>query len=483
MTLKPGTLLVGLAFTLLVVAALSNSVAATSHGSDSYQEEIDPATDFLVCRNVMSSAYGSGTVSQCVGRCPGGNRTSYWRKRGAVGTRETPTNYACNGSCIRSASNGCNWVNVDYSRGSSYYGNPGETISCKTSSSNAAACRWYSDPFCSKSIDLASVKDDKISCWTNTTFTPGTWCGDAYDYLIKQKKPTECPDVTETQTIPPPWFGPWMCIRSCADKGNYVKVRRASQMATCLGPYSDGVVAHDRCSWYSDAKCSVLAPGEPEPGMSYYSDFTGGATCLQTTEGWCKLAADAVLRNLTVPRDCSNVTATPTASPQTTQTTTLTTPAPTQSISLIKGPWICVTSCLDKGNSIKIRRLTSPDGSLNLIMCQGPNDTSCSWYSDSKCTSIAPNEYAPSASGEEGVVCTQTTEGWCKVGLLAASGGTVPSCGTNTGLVTPTATASVTDSGTKPSQGSKPSGGSKQTVVLCNMIPFFVTSMAFLSMI
>lgn len=130
----------------------------------------------------------------------------------------------------------------------------------------------------------------------------------------------------------------WTCVKSCSDLGHFVKVRQLNSIPArimCEGPNATA------CSWYSDNKCTVLAPGEPEPRGS-------GVVCTQNTQGWCGAAVYA-LANPNAPESACGVT----------------------------GPWTCIRSCIDKGNSVMVRSV----GNLSAggtIQCMGPDSNKCS---------------------------------------------------------------------------------------------------------
>jgi len=111
-------------------------------------------------------------------------------------------------------------------------------------------------------------------------------------------------------------------------------------------------------------------------------------------------------------------------------------------------------------------------------MCQGPDDKRCSWYRDVRCKEIAPNEYLPSSSGENGVICTQTSEGWCNAAFEAVSGNkakptclitvpvpSLPTMSQTTGPLTfPTATVFISSTRSIPSAATR-----ERTLVYCWM--------------
>ncbi|KAI9031121.1 hypothetical protein DFJ74DRAFT_423744 [Hyaloraphidium curvatum] len=340
-----------LLFALLIPATVAH------HGWSGQTELVDPNSGFVVCRQFSGSDYGGGSVSQCIGRCAGGSYTGYGRR--ALGRRspsdpgthpphlaprQLPEGYRClaGHSCIRSPSEKCKWLVVSTLSHSS---GPGIEVSDSTGcrGPRRGECTLYGDPFCTEPINNPPgllTDGDAVSCtglagnWTG-------WCLDAYRYL-NDRKVTGCPPVDAVFDPGPPWFGNWTCVRSCADKGNYVSVRRVHTTVACMGPFSGGPA----CSWYSDANCTELAPGEPEPQPeSPGFRYSGGITCAQTTEGWCGAAADVVIRNLTGPA-CNN-TAVNGTSPG------------------AFGEWICVRSCPDKANYVKVRSVGKD------VMCLG----------------------------------------------------------------------------------------------------------------
>ncbi|KAI9006413.1 hypothetical protein DFJ74DRAFT_690729 [Hyaloraphidium curvatum] len=113
--------------------------------------------------------------------------------------------------------------------------------------------------------------------------------------------PPATPSGTSVATYTP---RPWICVRSCADRGNAVLVRISADggHAQCKGP--DGL----RCSWFlGSSSCGVLAPGEPSPDPSGET----GKTCTAEEEGaagsWCN-AARAALSGGAVRAQCSTGT-------------------------------------------------------------------------------------------------------------------------------------------------------------------------------
>ncbi|KAI9018843.1 hypothetical protein DFJ74DRAFT_708061 [Hyaloraphidium curvatum] len=88
--------------------------------------------------------------------------------------------------------------------------------------------------------------------------------------------------------------------------------------------------------------------------------------------------------------------------------------------------YTCIRSCADQRHYINVRLLSQPNGR---IQCSGPNVTACSWYTDSNCTRLAPNEPAPVT--DQGMICGQAEAGWCAVAasVLLAGEPPVTECG------------------------------------------------------
>ncbi|KAI9000346.1 hypothetical protein DFJ74DRAFT_697500 [Hyaloraphidium curvatum] len=72
------------------------------------------------------------------------------------------------------------------------------------------------------------------------------------------------------------------------------------------------------------------------------------------------------------------------------------------------GSYSCIRSCEDLGNYVSARLLARDPVR---VQCAGPNATACSWYVDPDCSLLAPGEDVPRVGG--GVLCPQTTLGWC----------------------------------------------------------------------
>ncbi|KAI9034150.1 hypothetical protein DFJ74DRAFT_9469 [Hyaloraphidium curvatum] len=104
--------------------------------------------------------------------------------------------------------------------------------------------------------------------------------------------------LTQTTAPPGPYPTPqladWTCMRSCSDKGNYVAVRGAGRVAQCRGPDPD------RCSWFSDRDCTLLAPGEPAPSI-----VSNGMMCPERAGGWCARAVRVLSGEQAPDLDCS----------------------------------------------------------------------------------------------------------------------------------------------------------------------------------
>lgn len=259
----------------LLALLLLEQVAATSHGSERVEEITDPGTGFTVCRQSTLSEYGH-QVGQCLGRCPEGEHTSFWRRDGsrilpkhwmnprAPGEDSNGSGnliqlgYDCTSnntfSCVRSASNKCNWIGVkDYHKYSVPGGPSGLELGCY--GPKPGICTWFSDPFCEKIVPpgLPPVLGGGIDCSENmTAWDRKSWCSEAYAYLVDRIKPKGCPDVTQTQVLGPPYLGEFQCIRSCQDNGDYIKVRRlGAEKVQCAAAETiwGGMDEERKCSW------------------------------------------------------------------------------------------------------------------------------------------------------------------------------------------------------------------------------------------
>ncbi|KAI9012242.1 hypothetical protein DFJ74DRAFT_297077 [Hyaloraphidium curvatum] len=423
----PGTRTFGTALALAaaLVATASLGASATSSSSFTRTEVIDPGTGFLVCRERSRSLSGpseSDSVAQCIGRCPGGNFSSYSRYR----RQPAPYKCAAVGSCIRSPSNGCNWVGVDYSYNASS-GSSNYNLSCRGPSNGT--CTWYSDPLCTAIISpgMPPQKGGGVACNPSGEGWEGTWCRDAHDYLVKQIKPVSCPDVTEKQEFGlstawgPPWA--WTCIKSCDDWGLYVQVRRttADNFVECLGTYPSAEEPVT-CTFYSDVDCSIVAPGSKRPDTSSNTPVAGGLRCNAGIRGWCKAAMDVLVRNQTAAAECLGPP--------------------------WFGPWTCLRSCNDGGLYLQVRRAN------DTVVCLGTDDffgapATCSFFTDANCGVLAPGSNEPHTNpylweDSEGIICTSTATGWCKVAAdVVLNNQTAPTQCTATGI-TATGTATST---------------------------------------
>ncbi|KAI9030271.1 hypothetical protein DFJ74DRAFT_764643 [Hyaloraphidium curvatum] len=371
---------------LAVLLAHPAPTAATSH-SDSWDfEVIDPATGFLVCRSTWSGSYGNRGASQCIGWCDRGTGASVGRRR--LGVRASQWGFTCGKydgteSCVRAPSLGCKWIRASASTGPSFNDIEYRFMASCAGPKNGT-CSLFSDPFCTVAENGYPVAGGGARCRGKNVELNATqdvpweesysFCSEVHNYLLYPKKPESCPDVTETSSNET-FHGPWMAIRSCEDKGNYLRIRRAGFRVMCHGP------DRSRCSWYTDMGLSILAPGEPAPSDDRgYGARVVGLTCTQTDTGWCKLAADAALHGIPPDYECPGL-------------------APPM-------PWTCIRSCADKGNYFSVRFSDSS------VQCRGPDARRCSWYSDRACTVLAPGEPEPSAEGG-GMICPERAGGWC----------------------------------------------------------------------
>ncbi|KAI9008616.1 hypothetical protein DFJ74DRAFT_363655 [Hyaloraphidium curvatum] len=369
---------------LAAMLDLPAQAGATSSGYVLTKEVVDPATGFLVCRTESP-----GLASQCVGWCDGGPFANYGRRRLAA---RSQWGFACgkyngDGSCVRAPSLGCLWIRAGFRSDASKYSSGGEyPLHVRCTGPSDGECSLFSDPFCTQAQNGDPVAGGGALCNgksvnVNEAHYGYEWkedysfCGEASSSVVSDllypKKPDACPDVTETSSNDT-FFGPWIAIRSCEDKGNYLRVRRAGFGVMCHGPDWEG----SRCSWYTEMSLSTLAPGEPEPNT--YGDRAAGFTCKQTELGWCKLAADAVLRGIAPNYECPGI-----ASPMTpTRTATTTTPGPVRTVSP-RSDWHCLHNVICDGY-VK-GRLVDADG-RNTLQCRGPDAGNCWSYKDGNCT-------------------------------------------------------------------------------------------------
>ncbi|KAI9030272.1 hypothetical protein DFJ74DRAFT_764644 [Hyaloraphidium curvatum] len=360
--------------------------AAAGHSYFDVTEVVDPATGFTVCRREGFGAYGGWHASQCIGWCDGGPYAAYGRRRLASRSQWGFTCGKYNGtdSCVRAPSLGCKWIRAS-AHSDSGLGQYLYHASCAGPANGT--CSLFSDPFCAGPADNGDPAagggatcigralptkpeqfEPKIQ-WNETY----SFCNDVWDYLQKPKKPESCPDVTETSSDEP-FFGPWMPIRSCEDKGNYLRIRRAGFGVMCHGPYPE----NSRCSWFTDPGLSILAPGEPAPSGGTDDSRLVGLTCNQTESGWCKLAADTALRGIQPDYKCPGLPPPTTR----TRTSTTTTPGPVRTLSPLSD-WQCLGEVLCF-TYVKVRRVDA-DG-RNTLQCRGPDAENCWAYEDANCT-------------------------------------------------------------------------------------------------
>lgn len=181
----------------------------------------------------------------------------------------------------------------------------GVTLQCQGNRGTAAdygtnqtACAYYHDSSCTQRVNAsgadttmralaprAPVEEGPLclqeQAWTMyscmcpqclTNWCPWAWYTWGKDAPNSTAVTTMTATATRTATATPS-PGTWTCVQSCPDKGNRVLVRGfPNGTVQCEGPDSA------RCSWWSDAVCTVLAPGEPAPDPSK----NVGYTCEQT---------------------------------------------------------------------------------------------------------------------------------------------------------------------------------------------------------
>ncbi len=231
-----------------------------------------------------------------------------------------PTQPVATWKCIQSCSDGISFLQV---------GNVGRGVQCRGTDSRT--CAWYEDAACTILKPQAIAPTDEISGVICSNFNGG-WCQEARNQVSWGMAQSRCAvsppppppplvsvvtttpiavtttpiqvtttpvqvtttpvqvtttvaDSTSTDNpapvpTPAPSLPPgWKCIRSCADKGNYVRVGTSSQNGQayiqCAGPWTG------KCSWYSDAACQVVAPNE------FAAANVGGNRCFGYGFGWC----------------------------------------------------------------------------------------------------------------------------------------------------------------------------------------------------
>lgn len=166
-----------------------------------------------------------------------------------------------------------------------------------------------------------------------------------------------------------------------------------------------------------DPQCSQIVP----PGKAPVAD--GGVKCvgkpinysddtvrfhIQTFDGgWCQEAVDQIDQKI-APTAC------PPPSPTLTNGCTL--PEPTR-LPYWTSPWNCMPTCSESGSFVLVRELSTKEMNGNPIQCKGPDDSTCSFYSDSQCTTLAPGEPEPDQINESGAICKSpdSWEWWCNI--------------------------------------------------------------------
>lgn len=156
----------------------------------------------------------------------------------------------------------------------------------------------YSKNFTYQYID-ASCRQDK-SYLSTTGFCNNSTCPQWLTALDTNSPALLCPNSTNTTYCK---ASGWSCIRSAADKGNYILSRLlCSGEIQCLGPNDKS------CSWFNSNLCTTLAKGEPEPEASNVV----GMVC-DGKEGWCGVVWRTLTRNGEVERPgCCDPSATTT---------------------------------------------------------------------------------------------------------------------------------------------------------------------------
>ncbi|KAI9026099.1 hypothetical protein DFJ74DRAFT_663200 [Hyaloraphidium curvatum] len=202
----------------------------------------------------------------------------------------------------------------------------------------------------------------------------------------------------------------WTCVRSCEDKaGSFFRAQLAPNgMPRCLG--KDNAT----CSWYIGESCDRLTYDsvDPVPGQ--------GFVCPDTTGGWCRAAAWTLIEGHPQVASCYPL-----------------------------GPWRCIRSCGDKGNYLNVRNVGFPYAN-GTVQCLGPTNATCSWFSDSDCTIVAPGESEPNPLLNTGVTCPQPSAkgSWCELASEYLFYGTRPPCPGDNAPTTTRTTVTTTASAT-----------------------------------
>lgn len=181
----------------------------------------------------------------------------------------------------------------------------------------------------------------------------------------------------------------------------------------------------------SDAGCTqIIAPGKPPVAG-------GGTRCVKLPnpeayqgyndkyDGWCNESISQLVRRIP-PAECrdpvpSSTTSTTTIGrrPQMTCPTPsvfpeCTLPAPPiPPIPLRYGNWVCEPTCSYKWQPWLLIRTVVTDGYKHSLQCQGPNESSCTFYNDSQCSIPVPGQ-PPQLPGNNntGLVCNDTSRPW-----------------------------------------------------------------------
>lgn len=162
-------------------------------------------------------------------------------------------------------------------------------------SSNACVC-----PYCVQYWCKWAWRDwDSLTNVTIASSAPSILSPTSTAIVAATTAPTTAPTPSAT-----PLATDAICIRSCADKGNFILARKFNGTSVqCIGP------AVDKCSWFSEPSCTLLADGEPAPEASGLT----GYVCPQVSVGWCKTARDQLYDGLVASCSLSLSTRTATA--------------------------------------------------------------------------------------------------------------------------------------------------------------------------
>ncbi len=299
----------------------------------------------------------------------------------------------------------------------------GDSVQC--AGSDVTSCTWFKDDQCIVLAPLSAPVSQSPVQGFSCSPLDGGWCREARRVVQEGLVPTVCnvtvlsstssvsvssspasvssssasvsstfPRTTGTP-IPPLQQGD-KCIRSCGDRGNFLRVRKTQTGVQCLGK-SQGM-----CAWYTEPSCSLLVP------LSEHPVGRNGVVCVGVASGWCA-EADGQLNRGQGQTVCPGLPLPPPAYTPSTTTTSkagLVTTTPSTSPT---NPWKCITSCPDKGHSLFVRNKGS-----NVLGCFSQWSFNCTWYEDGACGGLAQPILAGAVDGVQcGYNDVNTPGTWC----------------------------------------------------------------------